>query len=263
MFPITLPRESPLVEGVLVRRHKRFLADVELSLGGLVTAHCVNTGAMEGLTNPGTRVWLSRASNPKRLLQWTWEMAEIDGQLIGTNTSLPNRVVKSLLEMRALPWLKACKTFKPEQRYGANSRVDFLIEMPDHILYLEVKNNHLVYPDRRAYFPDSVSERGTHHLLELARQIRPGVRAEVLFFCQLPGVKAVRPSDVHDPEFARTARETAKAGLRFSAICLRQDPECLIVEGKVPVDLKPYPVERAQRWKNENKARLKDATSSR
>jgi sugar fermentation stimulation protein A len=159
--------------------------------------------------------------------------------------------------------LRGWKSFKPEQRFGANSRVDFVVEMPDHLLYLEVKNNHLVYPDRRAYFPDSVSERGTHHLLELTAQIRKGVRAEVLFFCQLPGVKAVRPSDVHDPEFARTARESAAAGLRFSAISLRQDPEFLTIEGKVPVDLKPYSLERIQRWKDANKASSKDAITSR
>ncbi len=254
MFPITIKREAPLVEGVLVRRYKRFMADVELPGRGIVTAHCVNTGAMEGLTTPGTRVWLSQAANPKRLLKWTWEMAEVGGQLIGTNTSLPNRVVRHLLEMRALPWLAKWQSMKPEQKFGARSRVDFLLELPDATLYLEVKNNHLVYEDNRAYFPDSISERGTHHLRELAATLGPGVRAEVLFFCQLPGVKAVRPSDVHDPEFARTAREVAAAGVRFSAISLRQDPECLIVEGKVPVDLKPYGLDRIRRWKEANKA---------
>jgi len=255
MQPITIAREEPLVEGVLVRRYKRFLADVEIPGKGIVTAHCVNTGAMEGLTIPGTRVWLSRASNPKRALKWTWEMAMIDGQIVGTNTSLPNRVVKHLLAGRALPWLAKWKTMKPEQRFGEKSRVDFLMEMPGYTLYLEVKNNHLVYEDNRAYFPDSVSERGTHHLRELAAVMGPTTRAEVLFFCQLPGVRAVRPSDVHDPEFARAAREVAAQGVRFSAISLRQDPEQIIVEGRVPVDLKPYGLERIRRWKEANAAR--------
>lgn len=261
MFPYVIKREAPLVEGILVRRYKRFLADVELPGHGLVTAHCVNTGAMEGLTNPGTRVWLSPAASPARVLKWTWEMTEIDGRYIGSNTSLPNRVVKQLLSDRALPWLARWKTMKPEQKFGEKSRVDFLLEMPDHTLYLEVKNNHLVYEDNRAYFPDSVSERGTHHLRELASVLGPNTKAEVLFFCQVPGVKAVRPSDVHDPEFARAAREVAAAGVRFSAISLRQDPETLTIEGRVPVDLKPYRLDRIHRWKEANAARKKQSQS--
>ena len=250
---MTITRPAPLLEGRLLRRRQRFLADVELPRGGIVVAHCVNTGAMEGLTRPGTRVWLSRAANPDRKLKFTWQLAEVDGAIIGVDTSAPNRLVKELLARRALPWLGAFDEVLPEQRYGERSRVDFILRKGTRRLFLEVKNCHLVYPDRRAYFPDSVSERAAGHLEELAKVVDARTRAHVLFFCQLPGVKAVRPSDAHDPVFAETARRVARAGVRFSAICMHQDEQSITIERRVPVDLKPYRTEPMAAWKAANR----------
>jgi sugar fermentation stimulation protein A len=257
-LPRVYPRQQPLVEGRLVRRYKRFLADVELAGGEVVTAHCVNTGAMEGLTRPGNRVWLSRADNPKRKLAFTWELVETqDGRLFGCNTGFPNRLVKRLLAEGALPWLRGYPEIRPEQRYGENSRVDFHLIHRRRELYLEVKNCHLVYPDGRAYFPDAVSQRATGHLRDLAAVIQPAiagqrqVRAEVLFTCQMPGVKAVRPSDAHDPEFASTARQVKAQGVGFAAIEVLHTPETVTVTRRLPVSLAPYGVKRVARWRRE------------
>ncbi|MCB1056518.1 MAG: DNA/RNA nuclease SfsA, partial [Acidobacteria bacterium] len=151
MLPVHLPRSTPLLEGRLRRRYKRFLADVELADGTIVTAHCVNTGAMEGLTEPGSRVWLSRADNPNRKLAFTWELVETGGLVYGANTGLPNRLVRQLLEEHRLPWLAHFDEIRPERRYGERSRVDFWLGGKRGELYLEVKNCHLLYPDGRAY----------------------------------------------------------------------------------------------------------------
>jgi sugar fermentation stimulation protein A len=253
-LPVHMPRAEPLVPGTLLRRYKRFLADVQLDSGSKVTAHCVNTGAMEGLTRPGTRIWLSRADNPKRRLKFTWETAEIAGRMVGVNTSLPNRVVGLLLRQRALPWLARWEIVTAERHYGQRSRVDFHLSGGGREHYLEVKNCHLVYPDGRAYFPDCVSGRAAEHLRELAQVVGHGCSAEVLFVVQVPGARAVRPSDVHDPVFAASARMAHAAGVQFSAIVLSQTPDAITVEKRIPVDLRPYGTARVARWREAARA---------
>jgi sugar fermentation stimulation protein A len=121
---LTIPHPSPLIPGVLLRRYKRFLADVELGDGSLITAHCVNTGRMEGLTMPGLRVWLSHEPSPTRKLAYTWQLTEFpEGLVVGTNTAAPNRIVGELLRRRLLPGLDWDECV-PERRYGERSRVD-------------------------------------------------------------------------------------------------------------------------------------------
>ncbi len=254
MKPIHLPRPAPLIEGTLLQRYKRFLADVRLETGETVVAHCVNTGAMEGLTRPGTRVWLSRSNNPARKLAFTWELAEIRGEVIGVNTSLPNRVVGDLLREGHLPWLGKWDEIRPEKPYGAKSRVDFWMRRGFREHYLEVKNCHLSYPDGRAYFPDTVSERASAHLRELAAVIGPSVTTGVLFFVQVPAVKSLRPSDLHDPAFAAAARGAKRAGVRFSAITVEHEPDAIVITGRVPVDLAEYSTERIAAWRDQNRS---------
>jgi len=250
---LVIPRQEPLFAGTLIKRYKRFLSDIRLDDGRVVTAHCVNTGSMEGLTRPGLRVWVSGTDNPNRKLKFTWELTEIDGEVIGTNTSLPNRLTKQLLEANAIPWLRNWDEVRPEKKYGKNSRIDFWLRRGRNETYVEVKNNHLKYPDGRAYFPDSVSERASKHLEELAEVISKNVRAHVLFFCQMPDPKAVRPSDVHDPVFAETARKVKDMGVTFSGIAVRHTPNEIVVTGRVPVDLKPYATRRVTAWRDQNK----------
>jgi sugar fermentation stimulation protein A len=244
--PVIYPRPQALLSGVLVQRYKRFFADVDLDDGRRVVAHCVNTGAMEGLTKPGTRVWVRPVDNPDRKLKFTWELAEIAGQITGVDTSLPNRIVRTLLEERRLPFLSDWIEMKPEKKYGERSRVDFWLRTESHEAFLEVKNCHLIYPDLRGYFPDCVSERASGHLAELSGLMsRPGqsglpCRSEVLFFAQMPDVKAIRPSDLHDPAFALAARAAAAAGVQFRALRIRHTPEAIRVDGIIPVELETY-----------------------
>ncbi|HEX2253695.1 MAG TPA: DNA/RNA nuclease SfsA [Thermoanaerobaculia bacterium] len=253
LLPVRYPRDQALVEGRLVRRYKRFIADVELAGGEVVTAHCVNTGAMEGLVRPGARVWLSRAENPARKLAWTWELVESGGQILGANTALPNRLVRRLLDERRLPWLPGYERVEAERPLGERSRVDFVLARGGpgrrRRTLVEVKNCHLLYPDRRAYFPDAVSERAAHHLRELARARSTTTRCHVLFVCQVPGARSLRPSDAHDPTFATAAREARGAGVGFSALEVTHTPEEIQVVRRLPVDLKPYRVERVARWR--------------
>lgn len=253
------PRTESLFRGILLQRYKRFLADVQLESGEVVTAHCVNTGAMEGLTRPGIPVWLSLSNNPKRKLRYTWELAEVDGRMWGVNTSLPNKMVGRLLAERKLPWLTDWTNVRPEKKYGEKSRVDFWLSTGDREHFLEVKNCHLLYPDNIAYFPDCVSARAAGHLHELCNcvgvdGISGRVTAEVLFVVQIADALCVRPSDLHDPTFAAAARVAAGRGVRFSAIGVAHTETEIAVYGPMPVDLEPYDSTEHALWRAENKA---------
>ncbi len=251
-----IPRTQPLLPGTLVQRYKRFLSDIRLDSGEVVVAHCVNTGAMEGITTPGMRVWVSESSNPARKLKYTWELADVNGDILGVNTSLPNRIVHQLLRERQLPWLAYWPEIRPEKKYGEKSRVDFWLTKDDREHFLEVKNCHLVYPDACAYFPDCVSARAAGHLEELVHccTASPGrVTAEVLFFVQMPNVLRVRPSDVHDTAFAKAARRAHASGVKFSAIGIRHTESELIVYGPLLVDLEPYDLTPVAQWRAGNR----------
>jgi sugar fermentation stimulation protein A len=251
--PPLFPWPAPLVEGTLLRRYHRFLTDVRLPSGELVRAHCVNTGAMEGLVRPGAPVWLCPAA-PGRKLPYTWMYMELpDKTRVGVDTSLPNRLVHWLLSGRLLPGFERHRGFDAEVPYGEGSRVDFAVKTARGTRLLEVKNCHLVYPDGGAYFPDSVSERGARHLRELAAVARSGGKASVLFVVQRQDARFVRPSDVHDPTFAAEARAAAAAGVTFSALRLRPDQQGLSVLGSIPVDLDPFPTEEPRRWRLEGR----------
>lgn len=258
-FPLRIKRGIPLFSGRLIKRYNRFLADILLDSGEEITAHCVNTGRMEGLTRPGLRVWVSLAKNPDRKLKHTWELTEVAGEIIGTNTSFPNGFVKFLLEHRCLPMFPEYESFQSEVKIGPSHRVDFQLNLANGKRHLiEVKNCHLVYPDRIAYFPDSVSERATKHLHGLVECLDERTTASVLHFCQIPNVKALRPSDAHDPVFANAARLTKTQGLNFFGLCLLQTPEEIVVQGQIPVDLEPYSLAPVELWKNNNEEASKN-----
>jgi sugar fermentation stimulation protein A len=214
---------------------------------------------MEGLTTPGSRVWISRSDNPKRKLAYTWELAQGDERtahrIFGAHTATPNRLVRRLLEEGHLPWLQPFDELAAERRYGERSRIDVWLRSGERETYIEVKNCHLVYPDDRAYFPDAVSDRAARHLQELAAMVDQGHRAEVLFVCQTGPVESVRPSDVHDPRFAETARTVAAKGVRFNALAVTNTPEEIRVDGTVPVDLEPYPTQPVERFRDAMKNR--------
>jgi sugar fermentation stimulation protein A len=205
---------SPLVPGRLLKRYKRFLADVLLDSGESVTAHCANPGAMLGLAVPGSRVWLAPSPNPKAKLAWRWELEEIDGALVGINTSHPNRIVEEAVRDGAIAALSGYATLSREVRYGANSRIDLLLARGAEKCFVEIKNVHLKR-GAHAAFPDCVTVRGAKHLAELAAQVGAGHRAVMLYCIQRRDCAAFKIADDLDPGYARAFDLAVAAGVEI------------------------------------------------
>lgn len=213
--------DPPLIEGVLLRRYQRFLADVRLRDGRVVTAHTPNTGSMLGCAEPGLRVWLRDSGNLRRKYPYSWELvASRSGVLVGIDTALANRLVREAIEDGTVAELQGYRRIRPEQRYGEErSRIDLLLEDgPGGRCYVEVKNVTLVQ-DGVALFPDAVSLRATRHLRELARMAQ-GARAVAFFCVQRNDARVMRPAAQIDPEYARTlcmVREQGVEALVYGA----------------------------------------------
>ena len=211
---------EPLISGRLVKRYKRFLADVVLDeTGEEITAHCANPGSMLGLKEPGSRVWLSKSDNPKRKLKYSWEIMEADGALVGINTAHPNRLVEEAIEEGRISGLAGYESLRREVKYGKNSRIDILLEGPaGEQTFVEVKNVHLMRDPGLAEFPDSVTARGAKHLVELADMVREGHRAAMVFLVQRPDCDRFSLASDIDPNYAKAFAEARKAGVEAYAI---------------------------------------------
>ncbi len=213
--------EKPLIEGTLIKRYKRFFADVTLKDGKVVTAHCANSGSMLSVKEPGSRVWLTPVDNPERKLKFTWELIEIGGGLVGINTAYPNRLVAEAIAAGEIKSLKGYASLKREQKYGKNSRIDILLEDPKKPpCYVEVKNVTMkrdLGPKGRAEFPDSVTERGTKHLNELAEVVKSGSRAVMFYLVQRTDSKRFGLAADIDPVYAKAFEKAMKTGVE--ALC--------------------------------------------
>lgn len=207
----------PLQQGKLLKRYKRFLADIELASGETIVAHCPNTGPMTGINQVGSPVWVSESNNPQRKLKYTWEAIQVASHngptWVGTNTALPNRVIKALLEQQGLPELGPYETVRSEVKYGHKSRVDFLLQgtEDDRPIYVEVKNTTWTQGDL-ALFPDTVTTRGQKHLEELMA-IVPESRAVMLYFINRSDCEAFAPGDSADARYGTLLREAVDRGV--------------------------------------------------
>lgn len=231
----------PLVPGRLVKRYKRFLADIELDTGELITAHCPNTGPMTGISAVDSRVMVSQSNNPKRKLAYTWELVEVynpQPTWVGVNTALPNRVVRAALEARLWPELADYQTLRPEVVYGCDrkSRIDFLLTRADgRPTYIEVKSTTWAKGDR-ALFPDTVTSRGQKHLRELMG-LEAEAKAVMLYFINRGDCQVFSPGDEADPAYGDLLRQAVAAGVTILPYQFHLTPEGLTYRGKIPVDL--------------------------
>lgn len=206
---------SPLIEGKLVRRYKRFFADVELGDGTVVTAHTPNTGSMKQCAVPGYEVLISPSDNPKRKLKYTLELIRVNGHWVDTHTQRTNRIVEEGLKQG---WIDGLADYlvTPEQKFG-DSRIDFLLEKADEKVLVEVKNVTLCGEGDVACFPDAVTTRGQKHLRELADAVKQGYRAVIFFLVQRGEATAFTPADAIDPEYGRLLRQVASEGVEVMA----------------------------------------------
>jgi len=231
---------TPLIPATLVRRYKRFLADVVLPSGEQVTAHIANPGAMTGLALAGAKVWLSQSDNPKRKLPYSWELVEVDlgaGQeIVGVNTAHPNALIAEALAAGLLPELAGYACVRREVKYGRASRVDFVLEAPGRPpCYVEVKNVHLMRSKGLAEFPDAVTARGARHLDELGQMALAGNRAVMLFLIQIGSAERFALARDIDPGYARAFDRARMLGVEALAWRCTLSAQAIHVHCPVPI----------------------------
>lgn len=209
---------SNLVKGRLLKRYKRFLADVELESGEVITAHCANTGKMTGCAETGVIVWLSQNNNPARKLKYSWELTETEaGHVIGIHSAKANDIVDEALLAKRVEPLTQYDNIQREVKVGSNSRIDFVLSNDVEQCFVEVKSVTLLGENGIGMFPDTVSERASRHVQELITVKQQGHRA-VLFFCvQHSGIDVVCPADEIDPAYGDIVRQAIAAGVEVLA----------------------------------------------
>jgi len=231
---------SPLVRGTLLQRYKRFLADVRLDDGRLVTASCPNTGSMMGLTAPGSVVWLSQSDSLTRKYRFTWELVEADlghePTLVGINTGHPNTLVAEAVTGKRVKLLAGYTGLRREVKYGKNSRIDLLLECARKgLCYVEVKNVHLSRRHGLAEFPDSVTERGVKHLIEMSDMVRRGHRAVMIYLIQRSDAKKLAFARDVDPTYGAAFDAATAAGVEAIALRCRMSTSEIVVDRPVPI----------------------------
>lgn len=233
--------DLPLLEGVLVRRYKRFLADVRLADGTELTVHCPNSGAMTTCSEPGRPVLVSDSGNPKRKLRHTLEMIRMGRTWVGVNTANPNRAVRRFVEAGRIPELAGYGHVRAEVPYGREGRSRIDLRLDQHHegrppCWVEIKNSTWRIGEHAA-FPDAVTERGRKHLLELEDRVENGERAVIFFFVGRADCRRMRPADEKDPAYGETLRRVVDAGVEALAYRMRLGRRGVELLDRLPVDL--------------------------
>lgn len=227
---------SRLFPGILMQRYKRFLADVCLASGEIITAHCTNTGSMTGCKSPGSVVYLSRSEGRHRCLPYTWEMIRVNGGWVGINTLHPNRLVVEGIETGVIRELQGCQSIRREVRSRQGTRLDLCLQTKSGVCFVEVKNVTLAV-DGVAAFPDAITERGTKHLKELIWLRRKGHRAAAVFIIQRSDCDFFRPADEIDPEYGRWLRRAVTAGVEVLPYRAQVTPKEIVLTERLPIKL--------------------------
>ncbi len=230
--------EHELFHGTLIKRYKRFLADVKLDSGEIVTAHCANSGSMMGLKDEGNEVWLSPATNPKAKLNYKWEIVVVGDALVGINTSLPNKLVEEAILDGTIEELQGYENLRREMKYGENSRIDLFLSgsrdgKPD--CYVEVKSVTLSREQGIGEFPDAVTSRGTKHLRELGNMIEQGHRSVMLYLAQRSDINNFKVASDIDPAYADALKVAKDKGVEAYCYKCKISPSGIKADRNVPV----------------------------
>lgn len=227
--------DPPLTEATILRRYNRFLADVRLANGEIITVHCPNTGSMKHCVVPETPCWFSWSDNPKRKLPATLELTTTSqGFIAGVNTARPNQLVREAVESGCIPELAGYASLRQEVKYGGeNSRIDLLLENGNHKCFVEVKNVTLENSGGLITFPDAVTSRGTKHLRELATMVAEGHRAVLCFCVQHSGARRVAPAADIDPVYAATLTQVLASGVEVLAYNCRLSAEEIALDRRI------------------------------
>ena len=203
---------STLIKGKLIKRYKRFFVDIKVN-NSTLTAHCPNTGSMMGLLNAGNDVWISKNDDPKRKLKFTLEIIKANNRLVGVNTHRANKIAEHALNYKLFEEFKSIKTIKPEFKFSNDTRFDFLCD--DKII--EVKNVTLLRDNKIAEFPDSVTSRGSKHILNLIDSLNKGYKPYVLFLTQIQNINYFKIAKDIDNEYYQNYLKAKKSGVTFLA----------------------------------------------
>lgn len=226
-----------LEQGTLLRRYKRFLADIETADGQLLTIHCPNTGSMRNCLALDGPIWYSRSDNPSRKYPHTWEIATTPaGHLAGINTGRANSLVREALEAGLVPTVAGYRSIQAEVSYGSErSRIDFVLTHDNEQIYIEVKSVTLCEEHNNGFFPDAISVRGAKHLRELAQIARGGQRAMLIYCVQHSGIESVAPARHIDAQYAQAFDEAQSAGVEVVALGARLSAEEITLERLLPI----------------------------
>jgi len=227
--------ENKLIHGCLIRRYKRFLADIKLDDGTTVLAHCTNSGTMKTCLEEGAEVYLSRASDPNRKTKFTWEMIKIDGSWIGVNTSIPNKLAFEALSNNSIFSLRGYTYIRREVKFG-NSRIDIFAENESEKCFVEVKNVTMKLGNY-ARFPDAKTDRGFKHLNELMEVRRQGMRAVMLYIIQRTDVEIFGPAWDIDPAYSDKLLEAFEHGVEIIPVMAHVSPDKIELGHVLPFDL--------------------------
>lgn len=229
---------EPLIQGTLVKRYKRFIADVNLTDGMQVSAHCANSGSMLGLVDPGTTVWLSKVpEHSSRKLRYTWELCQLPNTLVGVNTSFPNVLAEEAIKSGVIPDLSGYSQIRREVKYGLSSRVDLLLQdqgRPD--CYVEVKNVTLSR-DGIAEFPDAVTARGLKHLDELENMVKQGFRAVMLYVVQREDCQQFKLACDIDKAYTMRAKEAFNNGVEALCFSCKMTTNSVSIEKQIEMKI--------------------------
>ncbi len=227
----------PLLKGILIKRYKRFLADIALPAGEVVTAHCPDSGRMTACSQPGRPAYISRADNPKRKLKYTWELIEMPDSLVGVNTLVPNRLTAHAILAGQVKALSGYTQLKREVKVGDHSRIDICLTADrKKTCYVEVKNCTLV-KDGRACFPDAVTARGLKHLNELQQLVRDGHRGVMFYLIQRMDAQTFSPADHIDPKYGQGLRTAVKNGVEILVYDVTLDLTRICLNREIPIVL--------------------------